>query len=251
MPLLLLLAGCDLFDDLAGFTNPVVMEAMLVGVETPSIEVLDLAGTEFEGGTAATVLLADATRYEELAEAPIEGAKVEISFDGQGWRSFRDDADGKYLIEEGLTYVPGAEIKVRVRGATDDEERGAFLRAPEPVDVSVPEIHPPGEPLVLRTDAAGVDTLAVVVLEAATGVVVFDNRPKTIEDVYALTHGQGATAVEVPGVVFGRPGAYVIGVAGLAVTEADGLENVNTTLSALAAGTIRFRALEVNEFEGD
>lgn len=245
LPLALLLSGCDLLADLAGATNPTVMEAMLIGVEPPDSDLVDLTGTEFEGGTGATVLLADATQADDLEEAPIEGARVDIQIGGR-WYNLRDDADGKYIVDEGISYPAGEEVTVRIR---DGEERGASVRAPESLDLEIVESHSVRSPLVVRAETAGLDTIAVVVMEVESGEILYDNRPATIEEVYALTHGDGSLAVEVPGTAFPRPGAYVIGVAGLAISEAEGLENVNTTISAFAAGTIRFWPVYVADLE--
>ncbi len=241
-----LLAGCDLLGDLAGYANPMVMEATLVGVEAPDPDLVDLTGTSLGGGTVATVLLADATKMEDLADAPLAGAKVELRIDDGEWRALRDESEGRYLLDEGLTYVPGQVVTIRVQG---DPDHGATVRAPEALDVEVPAQQGTGAPLVVQTEAEGVAHLALVVMDIESGEVVFDNRPDSIEDIYALTHGGGQRAVEVPGVVFSRPGAYVVGVAGLAVSAEADLDNLNTTISALTAGTIRFYPVTVGAWD--
>ena len=241
-----LLAGCDLLGDLAGYANPMVMEATLVGVETPDPALVDLTGTTLEGGTVATVLLADATQMEDLAEAPLAGARVELRIDDGEWRALRDESEGKYLLDEGLTYVAGQAVAIRIQG---DPDHGATVRAPDVLDVTVAAEHAAGAPLVVQTEAEGIAHLALVVMDIAAGEVLFDNRPTSIEDIYALTHGGGQRAVEVPGVVFSRPGAYVVGVAGLAVSAEEDLDNLNTTISALTAGTIRFYPVTVGAWD--
>jgi hypothetical protein len=246
-PLLLLVSGCGLLSDLDGLTNPMVMESMFVGVEAPQSDLIDLTGTEFEGGAGATVLLADAQYADQLEEAPIEGADVSMQLDGGAWLPMRDDGDGKYVVDDGLVYLPGQALGVRVK---DDGIHAATLRTPDALDVELPESVATHAPLVVRTESPGVNTLAVVVMDPETKELVFDNRPVSIEDVYALTHDQGTLAVEIPGVVFSRPGMYVVGVAGLAISQQENLDNVNTTISALMAGTIRFYVVDAEVADG-
>ncbi len=252
LPLILftsLLAGCDLIGELAGYTNPTVMAATFLGVEAPDAELVDLTGTSFEGGAVATVLLADAADLQDVASAAIVGAKVELSLDGADWRSFRDDADGKYILDEGLDYRAGMAVSIRVRD--EGGEHGAELAAPGALDVELaPELEA-GSDMVIRTEAQDISLLGVVVLATDSGEVVFDNRPISIEDVYDLTHGGGSRAIEVPGVVFSRPGGYIVGVAGLAVSRESDLDNLNTTISALTVGTIRFYPVLVRGLEGE
>ena len=67
----------------------------------------------------------------------------------------------------------------------------------KPVDLAVPQQHPPGESLVLDASAENIDNLLVVVFRADTGEVVFSNEPTEVQEIYDYTHGEGEKRVEI------------------------------------------------------
>lgn len=240
---MILLLACAAIEDLKnkvdGLTNPLVMEALFLGVEPPDSDQIDLSGTDFEQGATVTVLLADAGSVADLSNAPVSGAIVEFRSQATGIVQLSDEGDGKYAAAsgDGLSYTQGAEVTL---GVEMDGDPAARLVAPAEIADRIPATHTKGESLAVSTGDTELAGLLVVVLDGSNGEVTFDNSPNTIEELYEFTHGGAALAVEVPGSAFSRETVYAVGVAGLNLTTADDLTEMNTALSAFIAGKLKF-----------
>lgn len=241
--MLLTLLACSLVDDLSdkveGLTNPLVVEAMYVGVAPPDSDLVDLSGTEFDKGVLATALLADAASVDDLANAPVEGANVTLRTETNGEIALSDEGSGKYTAtgDDGLAYTNGDSVVLAV--SLEGEHRATIVAPPE-IAADIPSQHTAGQPLAISAGDPNLATMFVVVADAESGRITYDNRPTSIEDVYHLTHGDGALSVEVPGSAFADQTVYLVGVAGMNLTPADGFTELNTALSAFLAGKFKF-----------
>ncbi len=241
--MLLVLLACSAIDDLTakveGLTNTLVMEGLYVGVEPPESDLVDLSGTDFDKGAFATALLADAASVDDLANAPVSGADVTLRSEAHGDTPLGDDGNGKYTAtgDDGLAYADGDPVVLAV--SLDGEHRASIV-APPAVDANISPQHDAGQPLAISAGDPNLATLFVVVANAETGTLTYDNRPTSIEDVYNLSHGDGTLAVEVPGSAFPDQTLYIVGVAGMNLTPADGFTELNTLLSAFLAGKFTF-----------
>jgi hypothetical protein len=240
-PFLLLAVACDKIE---GLTNPLVAEALVLGIEEPSTPELDPGAAGLEPGVGATVFLADAKQVDDLEEAPITGADVVYS-DSAGTFSMEEDDFGEYRVssvdEQDFEYV--ADGDAEVRATVDGEDHAMTVRKPGPIDLAVPLQHPAGQPLVLDGSGADIDNLLVVVFRADTGEVVFSNRPTSVRDYYDLGHSSGEVTVEVDGEALSGETLYGVGAAGLTNGDESEFEGVNTLLSAIMAGEMRFYPL--------
>ena len=116
----LLLGGCDLIDqgrDLIGdLTNPLVTQALVLGVAPPD-EASDIdLPSEYAEGAGATVFLADAADVADLENAPISGATVTLHGQAVG-----ELAPGSYALEPGaISYESGGtwQLAVTLSGDT-------------------------------------------------------------------------------------------------------------------------------------
>lgn len=243
-PFLLVLSACDaldaLKDEVAGLTNPLVMEAVYVGVEDPGTEVIDLSGTDFGMGAVATALLADAAAAEDLSQAPVDGAEVHFRSEANGTVPLPAAGAGKYKAtgEDGLAYEDGDPVVLSVDFG--DTRHTAGILAPSAVAVDVPPDHTTGGGLTVDATGNAVDTLFVVVVDLQAGTSTFDNRPTSVGDVYNLAHGDGVLVVDLPGSAFPRDSLYVVGAAGMNVTTPENLTELNTALSSFLAGKFSF-----------
>lgn len=234
LALCLTLSGCAFFRDvgetLEGLTNPLVSLGMLLAVEPPSTDEVDLSGTDYEDGTAFTVFLADAAQVDEIEEAPVLGAQVVLQ-DVEAVET----GGGSYTVAPGaLDYAAGstwtAEIHLGGDVATAD------VPLPEPVDWEAPASHPAGADLEVTT-TGDYDSLLVVVL-ASDGSVTWDNRPETPREIYDFTHGSDDDlSVTIPGdEAFVEEDLYFVGAAGMVHTGSSDLSGMNTALSTLMSG---------------
>lgn len=240
------LGGCeqlkDVQDKVAGWTNPLVMQGLYLGVAEPDIDGFDLSKTDFDDGTSALLFLADASNVDDLENAPVSGAGVALKSDGNGRVSLGDEGDGAYRASasDGLTYTAGEQISLIVNMG-DSQATGA-VQSPAAADLDVPEQHDKGEALSLNLTGQSFDSLLVVVFDATSGKLTFSNQPETVKEIYDFTHGGGdeALIVDVPGSAFPSEGLYAVGAAGLRAASADDFEDANTALSSLLSGKLKF-----------
>ena len=103
------------------------------------------------------------------------------------------------------------------------------------------------KPDVVSVDLTGQDyDGAFVVVVDQDGNIVWDNRPEDIRGVYELTRGEPAGEVAIPAEAFPQVGAYLVGVAGIRTTTGrEDLEGMNTVLSTMMAGQLKFEPLVV------
>ena len=239
--LLAFATACGVKEKLEGFTNPLVAEALVLGIEEPSNPKLDPGAAGLNPGVGATVFLADAKNADEIEESPVTGAEVAYT-DGSGSFTMEEDDFGEYRVssvdEQAFEYM--ADGEATVTATIDGEDHSVSVIKPGPVDLAVPLQHPAGEALVLDASGEDIDNLMVVVFRADTGDVVFSNRPTTVGEFYDLGHSTGAVTVTVEGEALEAETLYGVGAAGLTNGEESEFEGVNTLLSAIMAGEMRF-----------
>ena len=240
-PFVLLAAGCGIADKIEGLTNPLVAEALVLGIEEPSTDELDPSAAGLEPGVGATVFLADAKSVTDIESAPVGGADVAYS-DSSGSFAMEEDDLGEYRVssvdEQDFDYV--ADGDAAISATIDGAAHTVSVHKPGPVELDVPLEHTAGQPLVLDASGEDIDNLLVVVFRADTGKVVFSNRPDSVREYYDLGHSQGEVTVTIDGDAFEAGTLYGVGAAGLTNGEESGFESVNTVLSAIMAGEMRF-----------
>lgn len=245
------LTGCDAFtkarDTLDGLLEPVVVQGIVLGIEPPQGDGLDelLANSRFEdAGTSATIFLADAANAAEIETAPISGATVQLT--GSGATGNVNEADdGVYTrIPDGtFPYVPEAMWELVVQRDSPDGVVTSTAQLMLPVDADqshdIPSMHQVDVPIQL--DFTGLEYDAAIVVVMDQDGVAFSNEPSTIREVYDFTRGNAdLTTVEIPGDVFDSESLYLVGVAGLVNTRAGDLDGMNTGLSSVMIGKMRF-----------
>lgn len=238
---LLLLGGCDLIDqgrDLIGdLTNPLVTQALVLGVAPPS-EASDIdLPPEYAEGAGATVFLADAADVADLENAPITGADVSIRS-----VAVAEVGAGGYALEPGdIAYAPNETWELQVTLSGDSATAGIAL--PPPADFTVPAAHTVNSGLTVDLTGQDFDGAFVVVVDDG-GNIVYDNRPTDIKGLYDLTRGEAAGVIEIPATAFPQVGGYLVGVAGIRTTTGrEDLDGMNTVLSTMMAGQLVFEPL--------
>lgn len=239
----LLFGGCELVDDgrdlIGDLTNPLVTQALVLGVTPPSeaseVELPD----EYSEGAGATVFLADAADVANLEDAPISGAQVDL----QG-ESVAELTAGSYGLQPGaLAYEPDGAWTLSVMLGGDTAT--AVIDLPPAASFELPETHQPNQAITVDLTGQGFDSALVVVIDDS-GTVVYDNRPTDIRGLYDLTRGDQATTVTIEAEAFPRVGAYVVGVAGIRTTTGrEDIDGMNTALSTMMAGNMVMEPLVV------
>jgi hypothetical protein len=237
--------GCDqidLFRDTwEGLTNPVVVEGIILGMEAAESDLIDLSATEYAEGTAATVWLADAQDAEQLEDAPVEGAFVDVEE-----TLATDMTQGLYAIEPGpLEYVDGATWTITGKMEEDAPEEDlatADVELPPAADVDIPEEHTANTAITVDLTGMGYHSGLIAVINVATGEITYSNEPEDIRSFYDFTHGDDeAGEFEIPATAFPvEDTVYAVGVAGMVHSTSDALEGMNTLLSMLMSGKMRF-----------
>lgn len=236
------LSGCEIIEntkDLIGdLTNPLVTQALVLGVTPPDSGDVTIPA-EFADGAGATVFLADAADVGDMASAPVEGADVALQE-----QAFSAGAPGAYLLEPGaLSYASGQTWTLTV--GIGDSTATADIELPGAASFDVPAAHPPGSDLVIDLTGQEFDGALIVVVNQ-DGDLVYDNRPEDIMGLYELTRGDPVGAETIPGDTFSAQGAYAIGVAGIKTTTGrEALESMNTVLSTMMAGNMVFEPMAV------
>lgn len=240
--LLPLLVGCeDLKDKFEGYTNPTVIEGIVLGVAEPDIDGFDLSKTDYNKGTAALVFLADAASADEIEEAPITDATVSILSETSGKVGLSHEGEGSYSADsdDGLEYTVGEDLDLTV--SLDESTSKVSVTAPAAADVDIDEQHTAGQAITVDLTGLSYSSVLVVVFEASSGDVTFSNNPDTIKEIYEFTHGgSDGLVVEVPGSAFPSQSLYAVGVAGLKNAGEDDFSGANTLLSTYLAGKMKF-----------
>ncbi len=251
MLLLPLLFACeqikDIKDTVQGLTNPLVVEAIYLGVQPPDVgSGIDLSGSDFARGSTLKAFLADAADADGLDEAPLAGAELDLVSAANGGRlPLQDQGDGSYTAnesEDGLAY---ASESVSLSTELDEKQRTIGVQAPPPADVTIADRHTAGQPMVVDISDQDFDGLLVFVMGSGGSEPRYSNMPESIQDLYEFTHGGGELRVEIPASAFPSAGVYAVGVAATRNSSADEMEEVNTALSSFVAGKARFHAVVV------
>jgi len=233
------LIGCDAFK---GVTEPLVSQGIILGVEAPQSDQIDLSGTDFQQGTAASIFLADATSVDDLSNAPIEGATVDIRGPGDmGNVDVPDAGDGLYAVlptDQTLDYQGNADWTIVAQRDPKSDPGKATIHLPPPADLDIPEQHDQGQPMQLDLSGKGFTSVLVAVIDVESGTVTFDNEPKDIKAIYDMTRGSEEVGdFEIPGTAFpDDQKVYAVGVAGMQHTKAEDLDGLNTLLTSFMAG---------------
>ena len=239
--LLPMLIGCtDLNEKLNDYTNPTVVQGLVLGVAEPDFD-FDLSGTDFDKGSAAVVFLADAASADEIEEAPIAGATVSMLSESTGKLSMKDEGSGQYTLtgDGGLEYTVGDALDLNIEH--DGGTSGASVVAPAAADADIPETHTSGTGLTVDLSGQSFNSVLIAVFDASTGDVTFSNQPEGIKEIYEFTHGGASSlAVEIPASAFPGQSVYAVGVAGLKNAGEDDYTEANTLLSTYLAGKMKF-----------
>lgn len=227
-------------DKVQGATDPMVAQGLILGVEEPTdpelAAVLDAAGRE--PGTEATLFLAE--EVTGGAGGPWTGARASLESDVEV--EFVEVEDGLYRIEAGAgpDYQVGASWSVEVAGT---EPARVATTLPDAADVVVPQLHPAMADLVLDLTGQGFSSVLVVVIDGL-GTVTWTNAPEDAASAIELAgRGEDLEVFTIPGVeAFPTEAIYAVGVAGLTNNEAQDVENLNTLVSGLQAGKLRWFA---------
>jgi hypothetical protein len=248
------LAGCDklieIQDTVEGITERFVVEGIYLGVEQP--DDVDLSETAF-AGARLTAFLADASQISEIEQAPIESTALILMSPGNGGSVPMVDAGGgKYELtrDDGLEYVSGEEISLT--STYGDMDRSISVDVPPAAALDIDPEHSTGTPMAVDLSGQGFDAALAVVIDVETGEVTWSNEPGDISALYDMTHPDGIVlggsettsddtlVIEIPAKAFPNESYYIVGVAGMVVSDPGTFENVNTALSTVMAGKLRF-----------
>ena len=262
--MVLTLSGCGLFQDIEDvfndaketvedLTNPTVGQAVILGVEEPNSEQIDLSNIDVEVGTGFTMFLANAAEVSDLENAPVEGAAVNVS--GNNQVAAVDSGDGIYTVEpgQGLEYVVGSSLTMSVDVPGVEETGTISIELPDAVEMSVEELWEKDAAMSLDFRGQGFGSALIIVYDAQNGELTWDNRPETISEVYEVTKGtEQVGIVEVPGAAFPKESLYVLGVTGMVNADSGDIDGMNTLLSGLMAGKMKlFPVATLPDFDTD
>jgi hypothetical protein len=233
LPLLaLLVGGCDL---VKAASSTVIVGGLVV--KSPEIKVEGYL--ELPAETGASVWLGEresATSTE--TPKPIKGARVALTYAGNAVPLTEQmDADGVYLEtsldNDDLSYAPGAAytFSAELDGEPGVTYGGTIRMAPEALTPAALTLEPRPTELVERFQGAGVHPKGealklswgtqygryayVSVLRARPESpdrpeLVFDNRPKTTNEILRLVVGSPITTFTIPGDTFAEDGIYAV-----------------------------------------
>lgn len=247
LPGLCLLVGCERLEAVGDLTDPVVAQGLFLGLDIP--EGVDLGDSEeFQYAALCNVFLAYVADPSELADAPVEGAKLTFRSPANGRLEFHDEGDGKYTLDssDGLVYEVGDSPIVTFE--QDGTEAELSVLAPEAPEFEV-------EATFRRESALDVDlsdydyqNVVAATYDINRSKLTWDNLPTAVDEVYEFTHTEAPIeTIEIPGDAFMRKGPYVVGVAGMQVANPTDFEGVNTSLSAFIAGRLAVQLVSVTE----
>lgn len=240
------LAACDqITNTYDGLTASMVGEGVVLGVEAPESDLIDLSGTAYGEGTGVTMFLGSAEAANNIASAPIEGALVSVSGPSIGEVAATDMSGGVYTVgpDSSLVYQPNATwtLTATVPDSVNGDDVGiAHVVLPAAADVTIPQQHTANTKIDIDLTGQGFTSSVVVVVDTMSGSVTFSNEPMSITDVYDMTRGNADVGVvTVPASAFPGESVYALGIAGLAHTTSADFDNMNTAVSAVAAGKMR------------
>jgi hypothetical protein len=255
------LTGCgklsEIKDVVDGVSERFVVSGIYLGVEQP--DGVDLSKTAFSGARL-TAYLADAGQISEIEDAPITGTAVMLLSPGNGGSvPMNDSGLGKYELssEDGLEYFSGEEISLT--STYGDTDRAISVDAPPAASLDIDPDHVAGNPMAIDLSGQGFDAALVVVMDVETGEITWSNEPSDISALYDMTHPDGfvigesedtddTILIEIPGKAFASESYYIVGVAGMNVSNTASFENINTALSTVMAGKLRFSDVCTDDF---
>ncbi len=248
---LLLLVGCERLEVVDSLTDPVVAQGIFLGVEVPAIYQEDLADAEgFPYAAVCNLFLASVSDPNDLAEAPVTGARLRLRSEANGTLEFREveEEPGKYTLDstDGLVYEPGDEPVITF--TQDDDEARLEVRLPEAPSIDVPgSVDREGSMDVDLSDYRFANAVGAS-YDLDRSKLWWDNLPDGVDQVYEFTHAEGPVdELVLPAEAFPRIGTYVVGVAGMEIADPVEFEGVNTTISAFVAGQLSIRLTSVTE----
>jgi hypothetical protein len=240
-----LMSGCGQLEDvketLEGLTEPLVVEAILIGAVEPESELIDLSETDFADGATVKVFVADATSLDELEAGAMDDLAVDLKSPSLGNLPLEAVGGGLYTAngQDGLEYFAGEEYLINV--INGDTQHKVAVSAPHPVDIQIPQQHNVGDNLLIDLTDYEYDTVLVAVLNVQGGEVTYSNEPEGIQEMYEATHsGTNVKRHEIPASAFAAPGVYAVGVAGMRNAVVDDYTDMNTGLSSYLVGQMRF-----------
>jgi hypothetical protein len=242
-----LLAGCERLDAVGNLADPVVAQGMFLGLDVPDgVDLSDADGLQY--AALCNVFLAYVADPSELADAPVEGAKLTFKSPANGMLHFRDEGGGKYTLDstDGLVYEVGDTPIVTF--TIDDADARLAVLAPEAPDVDLPSTSVREKPVDVDLRGDDYQNVVAAAYDVDRGKLTWDNLPTEVGEVYDFTHTeQPIERLEIPGSAFMRKSTYVVGVAGMQVADPVSFQGVNSTLSAFIAGRVGIRLMAVTE----
>jgi hypothetical protein len=256
----LALTGCEavkkISDSISGLLNPLVAQGMVLTVQAPDNSVLDLSKTPYEAGTTFTLFLGDAKEADDIDNAPVSGAVVQL--DNGGTITVPEVEGGLYALTPGdgngdLVFQEGASWTTTIsRTAVDDdgaeqiEISTGTVELADSAPVTVETTHTHGQDLVVPFPT-GFHASIIAVMDVTTGTVTFSNEPEDIKELYEFSTGDDEISeVVIPASAFPDDNtAYAVGVAPVVHTTDDDVDNMNTALSKFMSGTMTFHAVVV------
>lgn len=238
---LLPLAACDkISETYEGLTAPIVAEGLIMGVEAPQSDTIDLSETEWAEGTGATVFLATAEAAADLENAPLTDATVTMSGPGIGNVALANLGAGGYGVEPNPNVVYEVNATWTISAEVLDDTATAQVLLPPPANITIPEQHAPNTALSVDLGGQGYTAAIVVVIDNQAGSVTYSNQPQDIRGIYDMGHStEDVGVVEIPATAFPAESVYAVGVAGLTHTTAEDLDFMNIVLSSIMAGKMR------------
>ncbi len=246
--LLLALAACDdinqIKDTIEGYTQPVVVQALLLGAEEPDLSAYDIPeGMEVDtsavaGAAAVEAFLADASSVDDLDNAPLAGIPVRLRVGDTPAIELEDQGSGAYG-SDAFEYVDKAEAALTFE--RDGVTGKVSVELPYAPDLDIEFQHEQGAPLILDLTPFDYEAVLAVVFDTQTGELVYSNEPEDIVELYEWTRGDAAVKrMEIPGKTFAFESIYAVGVAGMVTGDPSTFEEVNTALSSFMAGKASF-----------
>ena len=181
-----LMSGCgqleDVKDAFEGLTDPLVVEAVLIGAVEPESELIDLSETDFADGTTIKVFVADATSIDDLESGALDGATVDLKSPSLGTLPLDAVVGGLYTAngQDGLEYFANEEYVISITNG--DTLHKVAVSAPHPVDIDVPEQHSAGANLLIDLTEFDYDAVLVAVLDVTSGEITYSNEPDGIQE---------------------------------------------------------------------
>ncbi len=243
---ILLFSGCSLLDDalkdLEGLTSPLVAQAFFLGVAEPDDPTIAQALADSDLGLERIIQvhLADAASVDDLTQAPISGAIVDLQVGSSGALELEESVDGAYVATsaDGLVYTTGQNASVSI--TIGESFSTLAISLPQAVEATVSADWDSNSPMTVDLGGAYDGALGVV-FDVASAEVTWDNRPAGIQEIYDFTHGDGdVTELSIPASAFPGPSVYAVGIAGVDNADPETFENVNTLLTSFVAGKVRF-----------